>query len=138
MAESAGLFRPKSLQPFYTEERCHIVEHFNTPESPDVSMAECRVAVGVTTQLHSLTIAERYIVQRGVGRMELAGNDLPNRQIFDVHPGDCVLIPPGCAQRIMNICSEELVFYCICTPRFEPSHYVALENDGIEDIADRG
>ena len=80
MSEFAGLFRPASLQPFYTAERCQITEYMNTPQSTAVSLAECRVAPGVTTQLHSLTVAERYVIQRGHGLMELAGDD-PERVI---------------------------------------------------------
>ncbi len=134
MSEFAGLFRPASLQPFYTEERCHIVEHMNTPACEAVSLAECRVAPGMTTQLHSLEVAERYVVQRGHGLMELAGDNPDTRQVFAVGEGDCVLIPPDCAQRIKNTGSEELVFMCVCTPRFQPQHYVVLEQADIEDI----
>ena len=134
MSEFAGLFRPASLQPFYTEERCHIVEYMNTPDCAEVSLAECRVAAGVTTALHSLKVAERYVIRRGRGLMELAGNDPAARQVFSVQPGDCVLIPPGCAQRIKNIGDEELLFLCVCTPRFQSEHYVALEQMGTEDI----
>lgn len=133
MSEFAGLYRPASLQPFYTEERCHIVEHLNTPQCDDVSVAECRVAPGITTQLHRLAVAERYVVQAGQGRMELHG-DTDKVQVFTVQPGDCVLIPADCAQRIKNTGSAELVFMCVCTPRFQPGHYVALEQEALEDI----
>ena len=133
MSDFAGLYQPASLQPFYTQERCHIVEHMNTPACDDVSLAECRVAPGITTQLHSLSVAERYIVQQGSGWMELEG-DTSQAQVFRVQPGDCVLIPAGCAQRIKNSGEQELVFLCICTPRFQPEHYVVLEQEPIEDI----
>jgi len=133
MSDFAGLYRPASLLPFYTEERCHIVEYMNTPQCEEVSLAQCRVAPGVTTQLHSLAVAERYVVQQGEGRMELAG-DGAQAQVFAVRAGDCVLIPAGCAQRIKNTGDDELVFLCICTPRFQPSHYLVLEQEPIEDI----
>jgi mannose-6-phosphate isomerase-like protein (cupin superfamily) len=129
MADFAGLFKPASLDPFYTPERLHVVEHMNAPQSEDVSLAECRVAPGVTTQLHSLTIAERYLIQSGRGLMELHGGDP-----FTVAPGDCVAIPPGCAQRIRNTGADELVFLCICTPRFKPESYVVLEDDSTPEL----
>ena len=37
--------------------------------------------------------------------------------------GDVVLIPAGKTQRIRNVGPDDLVFLCICTPRFEPRHY---------------
>jgi len=129
MADFAGLFKSASLDPFYTQERLHVVEHMNAPQSEDVSLAECRVAPGVTTQLHSLNITERYLIQRGLGLMELHGSDP-----FAVAPGDCVAIPPGCAQRIRNTGVDELVFLCICTPRFKPESYVVLEDDSTPEL----
>jgi len=136
MPQIAGLFRPATLQPFYTQERCFIVEQMNTPECPDVSLAQCRVAPGVTTQLHSLTVAEHYVVQQGSGIMELGGTVPGQRQVFTVGVGDCVLIPADCAQRIRNTGADDLVFQCICTPRFEPHHYVVLEDDTTPGIAE--
>lgn len=105
----------------YTEERCHITELMNHAQCPDVSVAECRVASGVTTQLHQLPVTERYVVTAGYGRMDLDGDS------FDVSPGDCVVIAPNQAQRITNTGSEDLTFLCVCTPRFLPEHYLNLE-----------
>lgn len=129
MVESAGFYRPASLTPFYTNERCFIAEFLNTPRCEDVSVAEARVAPGVTTQLHSLSIAERYIVQQGGGIMELHVNET-----FALSVGDCVLIPADCAQRIKNTGDEDLVFLCICTPRFQPEHYKNLENSSTPKV----
>ena len=44
----------------------------------------------------------------------------------EVAPGDVVVIPAGVPQRITNNRDEDLVFYCICTPRFRPDGYEAL------------
>ena len=123
MSESAGLFRNAATLPFYTEERCTITELLNTERCENVSLAECRVIAGETTQLHALQIAERYVVQQGSGLMELDGSET-----FSIGPGDCVLIPAGCAQRVCNTGVEDLVFFCVCTPRFLPSHYTVLED----------
>ena len=117
-----GLVKDAAGEPFYTEERCYITELLNTPRCAEVSIALCRVEPGMTTQLHRLVVAERYVVQTGQGLMQLG--DEPG---FDIGPGDSVLIPAGCAQRIKNTGIEDLEFLCVCTPRFEPDHYENLE-----------
>lgn len=129
MGDFAGLYQPPSLEAFYTQERCFIVEQMNTHLCAEVSVAQCRVEPQVTTQLHQLSVAERYIVQQGRGLMELE-----RLQSFYVEVGDCVMIPAGCPQRIKNVGNEMLVFLCICTPRFQPAHYVALEHETTKDI----
>lgn len=85
---------------------------------PGVSIARARVQPGVTTALHSLSVDERYLVASGEGRMDVEG--LAPTQI---ESGDVVLVPAGRRQRITNTGEEDLVFLCICTPRFEPRHY---------------
>jgi mannose-6-phosphate isomerase-like protein (cupin superfamily) len=40
-----------------------------------------------------------------------------------VGPGDTVLIPPGCRQRVTNTGQEDLIFLAICSPRFRPENY---------------
>ena len=130
MGDFAGLFQPPSLEAVYTQERCYIVEYMNTDLCGDVSVAQCRVESQVTTQLHQLRVAERYIIQQGRGLMELG-----QAQSFFVAAGDCVMIPAGCPQRIENVGDEPLIFLCICTPRFQAHHYVALEDDMLPGIA---
>ena len=46
----------------------------------------------------------------------------------EVSPGDVVLIPPDCRQRITNAGEQDLVFLCVCTPRFIPEAYEDLES----------
>ena len=109
---------------FFTEERCHILELANDPEDSDCSIARARVEPGVTTRWHRLDgIAERYVVLEGIGRAEIG--DLPPQ---NVGPGDVILIPPGCRQRIANAGPADLVFLAVCTPRFRPEHY--RDDDG--------
>ena len=104
---------------FYTDERCHILELSNTPDDPDVSIARARVEPGVTTRWHRLAdTTERYVMIEGRGRVEIG--DLPPQE---VGPGDVVMIPPGCRQRIANIGDGDLVFLAICTPRFRVEAY---------------
>ena len=108
---------------FHTAERCHIIELANLPEDPDCSIARARVAAGETTRWHRLVgIAERYVLLEGRGRAEIG--DLPPRE---VGPGDVVLIPPGCRQRIASVGRSDLVFLAICTPRFRPELYEDLD-----------
>ncbi len=108
---------------FSTGERCHVTEFLNDPRVPGVSLARARVEPGVSTQLHALAVREIYLILSGVGRMEDGtGRSVP------VGPGDCVDIPAGAAQRIVNIGTEDLLFLCLCTPRFEDDGYVALED----------
>jgi len=106
-----------------TDERCAILEIANDPSDPEVSIARARVAPGVTTAWHRLVdTQERYIILTGKGRVELA-----DRPAADVGPGDVVLIPAGVAQRIENTADTDLLFYAICSPRFRPECYIAME-----------
>jgi mannose-6-phosphate isomerase-like protein (cupin superfamily) len=108
---------------FHTAEQCHILELSNTAEDPAASIARARVEPGVTTRWHRLAgVTERYVLLEGRGRAEIG--DLPPH---DVGPGDVVLIPPGCRQRIANIGKSDLVFLAICTPRFRPECYEDLD-----------
>jgi mannose-6-phosphate isomerase-like protein (cupin superfamily) len=119
----AVIQRATAQSEFYTDEGCHILELSNTPEAPDASIARARVAPGVTTRWHRLvTAAERYVMLEGVGRMEVG--DLPPQ---DMGPGDVVLIPPKCRQRITNLGERDLVFLAICTPRFRPEDYEDID-----------
>ncbi len=115
----AGARPLREVDEYFLDEGCHIVEVSNSPDDPGVSISRARVEPGVTTRWHLLEgIAERYAVVAGRGRVEVG--DLPPRA---VGPGDVVLIPPGCRQRIANTGNEDLVFFCVCTPRFVPAAY---------------
>lgn len=109
---------------FETAERCRILELSNAADDPDVSIARARVAPGVTTRWHRVAgTAERYVILEGAGRVEV-GDLAPQ----DVGPGDVVLIPPSCRQRITNLGAGDLVFLCVCTPRFRQEDYEDAEN----------
>lgn len=108
---------------FATPEGCHIIEVSNSPDDPDLSIARARVEPGVTTRWHRLAAtAERYVILEGRGRVEI-GERAPE----DVKPGDVVLIPPMCRQRITNTGKVDLVFLAICTPRFTNDRYESLD-----------
>lgn len=104
-------------------EGCAILESWNNADDPQVSIARARVAPGVTTRWHALTgVTERYLILSGIGEVEV-GTGAPER----VRAGDVVVIPPGVRQRISNAGDGDLVFYAICTPRFTPACYAALD-----------
>jgi len=109
---------------FHTEERCYITELSNSERDPDVSVARARVPVGITTRWHRLHgIAERYVILRGAGRVEV--ERLGPQQVGE---GDVVLIPPSCRQRITCLGEEDLVFLAICTPRFRQEAYEDVDD----------
>lgn len=110
-----------NLREFATSERCFITELLNHPTRPDVSLARARVTPGVVTELHALDVEETYVIERGSGMMEVGGDR------FRVGPGDSVRIPQGVSQRIENDGAVDLVFLCLCRPRFRPEGYVSLE-----------
>jgi mannose-6-phosphate isomerase-like protein (cupin superfamily) len=114
-----------SAAEYWTDERCYINELSNIADDPAVSIAEARVLVDDVTRWHKLVgTTERYVILSGEGRVEVG--ELPPR---DVKPGDVVLIPPDCPQRIRNTGHRDLVFLAICSPRFEPSCYVDIDPD---------
>jgi mannose-6-phosphate isomerase-like protein (cupin superfamily) len=114
--------RDKSKPEFYTDERCYITELLNDARYPQVSLARCRVKPGVTTQLHALAVHEFYVLQSGTGLMRI-GDKAP----FDVGEGDTVSIPKGIAQNVTNTGDGDLVFLCVCAPRFSQDCYTSLE-----------
>ena len=119
-----GIIKCDPSSEFYTEERCFITELLNNPSNATYSIAQARVEAGVTTALHRLKDTdERYIITAGEGCAEVG--ELPPTQ---VSVGDIVNIPSETPQRITNTGEEDLVFLCICTPRFAPDCYVDLEN----------
>ena len=107
----------------YTPEKCYIEELSNSPDDPDASIARARVTPGTTTRWHRLKqTVERYYILKGRGEVEVG--DLPPQL---VEPGDIVLIPPMCRQRITNTGTQDLIFLAICTPRFLNEAYEDIE-----------
>ena len=105
---------------YMSAERCRILELSNDPEDEAASIARARVAPGVSTEWHELRgTVERYLIVQGEACVEVGG--LPPSP---VKQGDVVLIPEDTAQRITNAGEVDLVFFCICTPRFQEQCYV--------------
>ncbi|MFB3889955.1 MAG: cupin domain-containing protein [Candidatus Bathyarchaeia archaeon] len=110
------IVKASSLAEVLTPERCYISENWG---SQKVSIARARVELGVTTVPHHLEgVDEIYLVTEGRGRVEVAG-----LEPTEVSVGDTVFIPAGTSQSIVNVGNTDLVFYCICTPRFTTDCY---------------
>ena len=108
---------------YFSDEGCYILELANTASDTEVSIARARVAPGVTTKKHRLvSTTERYVLLNGRGVVHIEG--MPDHE---VGPGDVVVIPPNVVQSISNIGTEDLVFHCVCSPRFEWDNYQSLE-----------
>lgn len=109
---------------YFFREGCHIAELDNDAADPALSIARARLQPGKTTRWHRLTgTMERYVVVSGSGTVEV-GDERARR----LEPGDVVIIPAECRQRISNSGSDDLIFLAICTPRFVPENYVDLED----------
>lgn len=121
------MMRPKiikanELNENYTPERCFVGENYSEKA---VSIARARVKPGVTTIPHHLKgVEEIYLITSGKGKVTIAGIE-PT----EVDVGDIVVIPPETSQSITNIGKTDLVFYCICTPRFIADCYVSENED---------
>ena len=117
-----SLIQSRADEELWTSERCFIREQLNDPAVAEVSLARTRVEPGMTTELHRLAVKEWYVISHGVGLMEV-GDQSP----FEIGPGDVVVIPENTSQRVSNAGNEDLVFQCICIPRFTPECYESLE-----------
>ena len=118
----AKIVAESTARELYTDEGCFIAEVWNRAADPALSIARARVGPNSATVLHCLDVDERYLITSGSGIMEVEG--LPPTEVA---VGDVVTIPAGKSQRIRNTSDCDLVFYCLCSPRFEPHHYHELE-----------
>jgi len=111
-------------QEFYFKEGCFVLEQYNVPEDSLLSIARARVEPNKKTRWHRLKdTTERYYILAGTGIVEIGA--MPPKEVA---PGDIIVIPPLCPQRIKNIGAEDLIFLAICTPRFEIKNYEDIED----------
>jgi quercetin dioxygenase-like cupin family protein len=115
-------FKTDKKQEFYTDEKCFITEILNTPKVEGMSVAQARVEPGVTTQNHTLDFDEAYYILKGKGEMQIN-----NGEVRIITSGDLAYISKHSTQRITNIGQDDLVFLCLCTPRFVPDGYESKE-----------
>ena len=119
----AIVVRPDPGSEYPTDERCSILESWNRPEDNAVSIARARVAPGESTRPHRLRgVIERYVIVEGTGFVILG-----DAAEEPVGPGDVVVIPAGVSQSIRNPGPRDLLFHCVCTPRFTPDCYESLD-----------
>ena len=64
-ASSSSAKPQNDIPEHYFGERLYAAEYINDETVPDFSLARCRVEPGVTTQLHSLSVDEWYVVESG-------------------------------------------------------------------------
>ena len=113
-------------KPHWIEEGCFIQEILNHPLA-ESSIARARVPIGGKTRWHTVDVHEWYIVESGKGQVQLDFQDG-----FAVVKGMNVSIPPNTPQRVINTGKQELIFMCLCTPRFTAACYKSLQesNEG--------
>ena len=112
------IVRAKQLNENFTPELCFVSENYSEKA---VSIARARVKPGITTVPHHLKgVQEIYLITKGKGKVTIAGLDPA-----EVKVGDVVIIPPETSQSITNVGKKDLVFYCICTPRFIADCYIS-------------
>jgi len=117
--------KPDFSQEYFTDEQCYITELSNSVDDPNLSIARARVEPGVTTRWHRLSdTGERYYILQGRARVEIG-----NLAARELDPGDIVIIPPLCRQRITNIGAGDLIFLAMCTPRFLGDCYEDIEKN---------
>lgn len=117
------IHKPDPATEYETPERCRILKIWDDDRDGALSVARATVKPGVATQPHRLRgVDERYLIFQGTG-MVTVGAVAPQH----VGPGDVVIIPAGTLQQIRNTGNTDLVFHCICTPRFSPDCYESLE-----------
>jgi mannose-6-phosphate isomerase-like protein (cupin superfamily) len=104
-----------SVESFVTKDGSIIRElmHPNIHGNANQSLAEAIVPVGQGTQLHRHHRSEEiYHVTAGEGRM------VRGDEIFAIHVGDTICIPPGTPHRIRNTGDEPLTILCACAPAY--------------------
>jgi mannose-6-phosphate isomerase-like protein (cupin superfamily) len=117
------IHQPDPSTEYETPERCRILKIWDDDRDGSVSIARATIQPGITTQPHRLRgVHERYLIIQGTGIVKVG--DMAPQQVF---PGDVVVLPAGTSQQISNVGETDLVFYCICTPRFSPDCYESLE-----------
>jgi mannose-6-phosphate isomerase-like protein (cupin superfamily) len=119
------IVKANSPNEYLTPEHCHIAENYS---DKGVSIARATVQPGVTTLAHHLVgIQEIYLITSGQGKVTIGGLEPTN-----VGVGDVVIIPPQTSQKVTNTGKTNLVFYCICTPRFTEACYVNEEPEMLQ------
>ncbi|MEO8151362.1 MAG: cupin domain-containing protein [Bacteroidia bacterium] len=114
-----GIIKSQSRSEKYFEEKCFITEIINTENFASFSLSKAKVSLGITTENHIVKDTDEvYYILSGEGEMEIDG-----KIVGMVNKDDVVFIPKNKNQRIKNTGSEDLIFICFCSPRFEVKNY---------------
>jgi mannose-6-phosphate isomerase-like protein (cupin superfamily) len=118
------IVKAASVKEYLTPEHCYIAENYSSQE---ISIARATVKPGTTTLSHHLKgVQEIYLITSGQAKVTIGG-----LEPTDVAVGDVVIIPPRTSQKVTNTGKTDLVFYCICTPKFTEACYVNEEAENI-------
>ena len=91
----------------------------NNEDFKSFSVARSRVEPGITTEVHKLIDTDEvYYILSGKGEMEVDGE-----LMGVVVANDLIFIPKNSKQRIKNTAYNDLLFLCICSPRFDGRNY---------------
>jgi mannose-6-phosphate isomerase-like protein (cupin superfamily) len=117
------LIRRDESHEYLSDEGCYILELANSHADETCSIARARLPAGTKTRPHSLLrTVERYVILEGSGRVKVG--EAPAESVL---PYDIVHIAPDVSQEITNTGNEDLVFLCVCTPRFKQAAYTELD-----------
>jgi len=120
-----SIIKNTNTEYYFDAEGCYITELSNSDADTALSIAQARVAPGVTTAWHRLVnTTERYCILSGTGLVEVG-----EQPAVEVSAGDVVIIEPMQKQRITNNGQDDLVFLALCTPRFLPENYQAVADE---------
>jgi mannose-6-phosphate isomerase-like protein (cupin superfamily) len=110
------LYQPyEKVEHYITKDRSEIRElmHPKVHGNANQSLAEAIVPVGGKTLLHKhMATEELYHITQGEGAMTLGS------EVFAVHRGDTICIPPGIQHAIENTGTTSLILLCCCSPAY--------------------
>lgn len=113
---------PDEQKEYLSDEGCYILELLNNDQVTNQSLARARVAPGVTTAWHKLKgTSEIYYILEGNGLAEIGDSFSKKMKAHQM-----IFIPPDTPQRITNTGEDDLVFLCICVPRFQQENYISI------------
>jgi len=111
-------------EPFTTLDGSTIREiaGLKTLPSRHQSLAEATVPAGGETIAHLHQEAEElYFFTAGSGRLRIEDEER------EVGPGDCAVIPPGAAHKLVNTGDGDLRLLCCCAPPYRNEDTILLE-----------
>jgi mannose-6-phosphate isomerase-like protein (cupin superfamily) len=98
-------------------DNCLLKELFNPLKDLELdlrySLAVGRIQMGGETYLHRLKSSEVYFLLKGTAEVYI------DDEVGVVGAGQAFYVPPGSAQRVKNVGSEELLFACIVDPAWD-------------------